>query len=61
MGIIVDQLSSPPSLINQGTLLTYRGMPYKSLGGEESEWDTTWYASLLYQENSDGATLRYGR
>lgn len=49
LGLVVDQLSCPPSLINQGTLLTYRGMPHKYLAGEEFEWDTTWYVDLLYQ------------
>jgi hypothetical protein len=52
LGLVVDQLSCPPSLINQGTLLTYRGMPHKYMAGEEFEWDTTWYADLLYQETN---------
>jgi len=52
LGIVVDQLSGPSSSINQGTLLTYCGMPYKYLAGEELEWDTTWYADLLYRETS---------
>jgi len=51
LGIIVDQLSFPPSLINRGTMLTCRGIPSKKLA-EELEWDTAWYADLLYQQIS---------
>ena len=56
LGIIVDQLTYiPPSVNERATLHTYRGLPYKPMGyvpGEPptGEWDTMWYADLLYRE-----------
>jgi len=50
LAVIVDQLSFDPSL-NQGTLLSMRGMPY--LGdARQAGWQEIWYADLLYREIS---------
>jgi len=50
LAVIVDQLSFAPS-VNQGTLLSMRGMPY--LGDpRQAGWQEIWYADLLYREVS---------
>jgi hypothetical protein len=49
LAIVVDQISHAPSA-NQGTFLSFRGQPYKPY--IEGEWDTKWYADLLYREIS---------
>ena len=52
LGIIVDQISDPDvdacASTDRGMMLTWRAMPYKQVG--EVEWDTAWYADILFRE-----------